>query len=174
MSLISGVQTPQDTQVTHIWKSRCKQRGEAATVEKERLPKTTETGWNSILQGWISAPGSGTCPHSWYPPGAYSRPASCSLQRARPPHHLWACGSVLAPYSRIYGLFPCLASYPSLGGELSPGPLLSNVPLLFCLILTGPLHHQVLGTWDAILTHPAWPAPFSRMDRPPHRTGWER
>ena len=62
-------------QVTHVWKSGCKQRGEAATVEKGRLPKTTETGWNSVLQGWISAPGSGTCPHSWYPPGAHSRPA---------------------------------------------------------------------------------------------------
>lgn len=99
---------------------------------------------------------------------------SCSLQRARPSHHLWACDSGLAPYSRIYGLFPCLASYPSLGGELSPGPLLSNVPLLFCLILTGPLYHQVLDTWDAVLTHPAWAAPFSRMDRPPHRNGWVR
>lgn len=79
----------------------------------------------------------------------------CSLQRARPSHHLWACDSGLAPYSRICGLFSYLASYPSLEGELSPGPLLSNVPLLFCLILTGPLHHQVLDTWDAILTHPA-------------------
>lgn len=146
---------PLRTRKSHTYQSQgCKQRGESAAVEKGRLPETVETGWNRMLQGWISAPGSGTCPQCWYPPRAHSR-LPCSLQRARPSHHLWACDSGLAPYSRICGLLSCLASYPSLEGELSPGPLLSNVPPLFCLILTGPLHHQVLDTWDAILTHPA-------------------